>query len=135
MVTLSLDDVSARFGSREVLSGITVPPIDGGALTAVVGPNAAGKSTLFRRIAGTLRGRGAVRVTGAHRGGVCYMPQDTSANAVLTVFESILLAARGGQGGMGVAEVQQPAGRGREPRAGQDRVESHWRKSSLARAV
>lgn len=106
MVTLALHDVGARFGSREVLSGITVPPIGGGVLTAVVGPNAAGKSTLFRRIAGTLRGRGAVRISGLHRGGVCYMPQDTSANAVLTVFESILLAARGGEGGWRVRDVE-----------------------------
>ncbi|WP_225972860.1 ABC transporter ATP-binding protein [Paracoccus jeotgali] len=106
MVTLSLQNVGARFGGRQILSGITVPPIAGGALTAVVGPNAAGKSTLFRRIAGTLRGAGEVQVTGAHRGGVCYMPQDSTANAVLTVYESILLAARGGQGGWRVSDVE-----------------------------
>lgn len=106
MVTLSLHDVGARLGGRAVLSGVTVPALAGGRLTALVGPNAAGKSTLFRRIAGVLKGSGTVRVCGAHRGGICYMPQDTGANAVLTVFESILLAARGGRGAWRVTEAE-----------------------------
>ena len=106
MVTLSLCDLGARLGGREVLSGITVPRIEGGRLTALIGPNAAGKSTLFRRIAGSLRGPGQVWVEGAGRGGICYMPQDTTANAVLTVFESILLAARGGSGGWRVTDAE-----------------------------
>ncbi|AXC50577.1 ABC transporter ATP-binding protein [Paracoccus suum] len=106
MVTLSLQDVGARFGRREVLSQISVPCINGGGLTAVVGPNAAGKSTLFRRIAGIMPGSGRVHVAGASRGGICYMPQDTAANAVLTVFESILLAARGGSGRWRVSEAE-----------------------------
>ena len=106
MVTLSLHDVGASIGKREILSGITVPRIEGGHLTALVGPNAAGKSTLFRRITGILRGPGAVEVDGASRGGICYMPQDSAANAVLTVFESILLAARGGTGRWRVTDAE-----------------------------
>ena len=43
-------------------------------------------------------------MSGATRGGICYMPQDTAANAVLTVFESILLAGRGGSGGWRVSD-------------------------------
>lgn len=106
MVTLSLHDLGARFGRREVLSRITVPRIEGGSLTAVVGPNAAGKSTLFRRIAGIMAGPGRVSVEGARRGGICYMPQDSAANAVLTVFESILLAARGGAGRWRISDAE-----------------------------
>lgn len=106
MVTLTLSDLGARLGGRDVLSGVSVPALAGGQLTALVGPNAAGKSTLFRRIAGVLKGTGTVTVTGAHRGGICYMPQDTGANAVLTVFESILLAGRGGRGGWRVTDAE-----------------------------
>lgn len=67
-------------------------------MVAAIGPNAAGKSTLFRRIAGILKGPGAVRLAGSRRaaGSICYMPQDSSANAVLTVYESILLARKQG---------------------------------------
>lgn len=57
-------------------------------------------------MAGVLRGPGTVRVEGATRGGICYMPQDTAANAILTVFESILLAARGGSGGRRVTDAE-----------------------------
>jgi iron complex transport system ATP-binding protein len=99
VATLQLKDVGVRYGKREVLSGITTPALKGGEVTAVIGPNAAGKSSLFRRIAGLLGGPGAIAIGGdgeksASR--VCYMPQDTSVNTVLTVYESILLARKQG---------------------------------------
>ncbi|MFC6643889.1 ATP-binding cassette domain-containing protein [Sulfitobacter profundi] len=58
MVTLQLENLGARYGRHEVLSKATTPLIRGGSLTALVGANAAGKSTLFRRIAGQMRGQG-----------------------------------------------------------------------------
>ncbi|PKR87454.1 ferrichrome ABC transporter [Pleomorphomonas diazotrophica] len=98
MVALTLDGIGARYGRATVFSDITTGPIEGGALTAVIGPNAAGKSTLFKRIAGLLKGEGVVHVDGADAAArpICYMPQDTGANAVLTVYESVLLAAKQG---------------------------------------
>jgi len=62
------------------------------------GPNAAGKSTLFRRILGLLKGEGEITIggTSAERP-VAYMPQDTGAKAVLTVYESVLLARMQGR--------------------------------------
>ncbi len=99
MVSLELDRVGARFGGRTVLRDVRAPRIEGGALTALVGANAAGKSTLFRRIAGQLRGAGAVRLGGAGRGDLRYMPQDTGMNAALTVYESVILALKQGAGG------------------------------------
>lgn len=106
MVTLSLENVGATLDRRAVLTAIDIPRIKGGQLTALIGPNAAGKSTLFRRIAGVLRGPGRIHVSGASRGGICYMPQETAANAALTVFESVLLAARGGTGGWRVSDAE-----------------------------
>ncbi|WP_108658240.1 ABC transporter ATP-binding protein [Acuticoccus kandeliae] len=98
MVSLALDAVGARYGRTDVVAGVTTPRLEGGALTAVVGPNAAGKSSLFKRIAGLVGGPGDVRLDGrpdtAPR--VTYMPQDTGANAVLSVYESILLSAKQG---------------------------------------
>ncbi|SFH51583.1 iron complex transport system ATP-binding protein [Palleronia marisminoris] len=99
MVTLELDQVGARYGRRAILQDASTPPISGGALTALVGPNAAGKSTLFRRVAGQLRGAGSVRLTGAEQSDLRYMPQDTGMNAALTVYESIILALKQGGGG------------------------------------
>lgn len=100
MVSLKLEDVAAGYGRKLVISGVTTPEFSGGEIVAVIGPNAAGKSTLFKRIAGLLPGAGSVEVTDARRAGraLSYMPQDTSANAVLTVYESILLARKQGSG-------------------------------------
>jgi iron complex transport system ATP-binding protein len=96
MVTLRLNDVGARYGRHLVISGISTPAFHAGEVVAVIGPNAAGKSTLFKRIAGLLGGPGRVELEGARKGfdGICYMPQDISANARLTVYESILLARK-----------------------------------------
>ncbi|GEO12484.1 ABC transporter ATP-binding protein [Microvirga aerophila] len=100
VATLQLNDVGVRYGKQQVLSGITSPVLTGGEVTAVIGPNAAGKSSLFRRIAGLLSGPGDIVIGSPADGpmtcGVCYMPQDTSVNTVLTVYESILLARKRG---------------------------------------
>ena len=98
MVELRLSDVGAFYGKRLAVSGVTTPAIQGGEIVAVIGPNAAGKSTLFKRIAGLLKGPGEVSVTESVKAkkAIGYMPQDTSANAVLTVYESILLARKQG---------------------------------------
>ncbi|MEI4488772.1 ABC transporter ATP-binding protein [Frigidibacter sp. MR17.14] len=99
MVSLALDRLAARYGRRKILSDISTPEIPGGVLTALVGANAAGKSTLFRRIAGQLRGEGNVRLTGAVTADLRYMPQDTAMTAALSVYESIILALKQGGGG------------------------------------
>jgi iron complex transport system ATP-binding protein len=99
MVSLALEGVGARYGRREILTDASTPEIEGGVLTALVGANAAGKSTLFRRIAGQLRGSGRVRLAGAEASDLRYLPQDTAMSAALTVYESIILALKQGTGG------------------------------------
>jgi len=96
MVKLSLEGVGAVYGARRILSDVSTPVFKGSEVIAVVGPNAAGKSTLFKRIAGLVDGPGEVRIEGSRRGmdGICYMPQDSVATARLTVYESVLLARK-----------------------------------------
>ena len=98
MVTLQLNRVSARYGRQSIIEDITTPCFQGGQVVALLGPNAAGKSTLFRRILGLLKGDGDVVISGtsAERP-VAYMPQETGARAVLTVYESVLLARMQGR--------------------------------------
>ena len=98
MVALQLTGVGASYGRKLVVADVTTPVIDAGEVVAVIGPNAAGKSTLFKRIAGLIKGPGDVQVIDGTKGkkAIGYMPQDTSANAVLTVYESILLARKQG---------------------------------------
>jgi len=102
MVRLSLSKVGVAYGRRRVLEGVDAAELRGGEVVAVIGANAAGKSSLFRRIAGLASGDGEVvmsgesRIAGRARPRCCYLPQDSAVNAVLTVYESILLALKQG---------------------------------------
>ncbi|MBW6422463.1 ABC transporter ATP-binding protein [Rhizobium sp. XQZ8] len=98
MVALQLQSVGAYHGRKLFVEDVTTPVMKAGEVVAVIGPNAAGKSTLFKRITGLLKGPGNIVIDGAKtKNAITYMPQDTSANAVLTVYESILLARKQGQ--------------------------------------
>lgn len=91
-------------GDKPVLQDVTVEAISPGRLTALIGPNASGKSTLFRCIAGILKvppgrislgGRGQESFSNREwTGKVCYMPQSFACNAALSVFEVVLLARK-----------------------------------------
>ncbi|SDT22922.1 ABC transporter ATP-binding protein [Pseudomonas granadensis] len=96
MVKLQLDNLGARYGQREIIRGVSTAPFLGGQVVAVVGPNAAGKSTLFKRMAGLIDGPGQVILQDSKKGptGISYMPQGLNASARLTVYESVLLARK-----------------------------------------
>ena len=62
MVALQLQSVGAYHGRKLFVEDVTTPKMNAGELIAVIGPNAAGKSTLFKRITGLLKGPGNVLV-------------------------------------------------------------------------
>jgi len=97
-VILEAQAISFSYRSEPVLVGVDLR-LDPG-VTAIVGPNAAGKSTLLRCLAGQLEPEGRVLLDGrplrdyrcAERtAAISYLPQDLSTRAVLTVFEVVLL--------------------------------------------
>ncbi|MDO7895975.1 ABC transporter ATP-binding protein [Pseudomonas citrulli] len=96
MVKIQLDNLGARYGQRTIIEGVTTATFVGGQVVAVVGPNAAGKSTLFKRMAGLIEGPGQVLLQDSKKGpqGISYMPQGLNASARLTVYESVLLARK-----------------------------------------
>lgn len=80
--SIRLVDVSAGYDERAVLEHVNLT-LEAGALTAVVGPNGGGKSTLLKLIAGLLKPwTGSVTVLGdppgAHARSVAYVPQAES---------------------------------------------------------
>jgi iron complex transport system ATP-binding protein len=98
---LRVESLSFAYGQTPVLRGVSFdePPVGG--VTALIGPNAAGKSTLFKCLAGLLVGQGTVLLDGQElralgrdeiRRRVAYLPQENPTAAVLTVFEAVLLA-------------------------------------------
>lgn len=98
---LSIDNLHVSYGSRDVLKGVDLPQLSG--VVGLLGPNASGKSTMIKSIAGVHRPRtGRIvattdgrDITGRtlHRS-LGYVPQDLPATASLTAFETVLIAAR-----------------------------------------
>lgn len=88
-----VEDLSVRYGRVPVLHGLDFQA-EPGTVTALVGPNGSGKTSLLKAIAGTVGHGGRVRF-GDHAERpsemIGFMPQDTGGRAALTVFEVILL--------------------------------------------
>ena len=93
-LTLRLVDVGVSYGRRRIVDGVTTPAFAAGDVIALLGPNGAGKSTLLKRMAGLLTGPGRVELAGAGPDEVGYLPQEHAAPCGLTVYESVLLAAK-----------------------------------------
>ncbi|MCA3261835.1 MAG: ABC transporter ATP-binding protein [Telmatospirillum sp.] len=103
MTGLHFQDLVVAYGTRSVLRGVGAAPLLPGTVTALVGPNAAGKSTLMRAIAGILpiaRGTIAVDCTRIEAlrlreraRWVRYVPQTYATNARLSVYDAVHVAA------------------------------------------
>ena len=100
---LEVHDLSLSYGKREILSRLTIKPLQAGQLVALLGPNGSGKSTLLKSLAGLLKPTtGEVLLDGQELSGVSfeqraqkvvYLPQSLPASVHLRVFESVLVAA------------------------------------------
>ena len=97
-MSVRLEQLSFSYGAQPVLTGVDLR-LDS-AVTAVIGPNAAGKTTLLRCISGSLKPQGKVWLNGkdarkmSHReraSAIGYLGQDTNGGAELTVMEAVLL--------------------------------------------
>jgi iron complex transport system ATP-binding protein len=98
---LRVESLSTGYPKRPVIRDMTLPPIRSGEITALVGPNAAGKSTLLRALAGLLPARGQALLGGrstlqlsaqARAELIGFMPQSVPQAAGLTVLEGLLSA-------------------------------------------
>lgn len=101
-MSLEIHNLSFAYDQMPILKGVDVHPLQKGQLTILLGPNAAGKSTFFKSVAGLVNAQAdSMLVDGLSLSDlsmqqraelVCYMPQQFSNNAVLTVFDVVLLA-------------------------------------------
>lgn len=98
---LVVSALAAGYRGRPVFADLTLAPIDPGGLTALVGPNAAGKTTLLRALAGLMKARGSVKLgeteliglpPARHASLVTYMPQSLPQRVALNVLEATLAA-------------------------------------------
>jgi iron complex transport system ATP-binding protein len=109
VLTLTAENLTFGYGAKPVLDGLTLPEIRSGEVTALLGPNATGKSTLLKCLAGLETPSGTMTIRDPDGGPatpapdrrtrrrgeddrVLYLPQDLPPASSLTVFEAVLLA-------------------------------------------
>lgn len=99
--SLHINNVSAGYRGREIITDLSLQPVQPGHVLSLIGPNAAGKSTLLRALAGLLPARGSVRLgelelldlaLAEHAHHVTYTPQELPQQVALTVLETVLNA-------------------------------------------
>jgi iron complex transport system ATP-binding protein len=104
MAALQLQSLSAGYPRHpEVIKQVTVGPFLPGKVNALVGPNAAGKSTLLRSIAGLMSATGVIQYKEENilhaplqrkAAVMSYMPQYLPQDVELTVIESLISALK-----------------------------------------
>lgn len=94
---LEIENLSVTRDGKPILSDLSFS-LRAGEMTALLGPNGCGKTTLLQALAGILPASGTLRFDGtvfpwgrAQRRLFSYMPQDGGAVSALTVIEVVLL--------------------------------------------
>lgn len=104
----TLDNLTTGYPRRTVLSGVSMGPVPTGTLVAVVGPNAVGKSTLLKAIAGLRPATGRVLLNGTdlttlppreRLQRVGYLPQTLPQATSLVAYETWQTALRASRSG------------------------------------
>ena len=99
MSSLTLTDLSVRYGKREVVHGFT-DTVKPGDWLCLIGPNGAGKSSILRAVAGLAAHSGEISVDGAplrlrsprrRAELVAYVPQNPLLPEEMTAFDYVLL--------------------------------------------
>lgn len=102
-MALQVDDLTVKYGRNTIIDQMSFGPLEEGKVVGLLGPNAAGKSTLVKTLAGIKKPASGsctitmdgTAITDAQRPEVVgYVPQDLLTGASLTAFESIVIAAR-----------------------------------------
>lgn len=101
--SLSIHGLTTGYAGKAVVENLDLAPIAPGQVVSLLGPNAAGKTTLLRALAGLHSASGAVRLgetdllslaLADHARHVTYMPQSLPQRVALTVLEAVIGALR-----------------------------------------
>lgn len=113
-MSLTIKQLNADYAGKRVLQDITLENIPTGSITVLLGPNAAGKSTFFKALSGTIKSYAeAINLHGddwlncSHKKRfqrLSYLPQIYQNDIALSVFESVLLGCKSATGGWHVSE-------------------------------
>lgn len=95
MSFMKADKVSVKFKNKEVLKDITAT-FHEGEVTSIIGPNGTGKTTFIKAISKMINYEGTIHMNENPKeklpmDKIAYVPQMSSSNSNLTVFEMVLL--------------------------------------------
>ena len=103
-MSLRITNLSVSYAQHQVLDALSIEALEPGSFTGLLGPNASGKSTLFKAVAGLIKSHSTeLSLDGlnlanlsrtARAGNVAYLSQVFHTNLALSVFESVLLALK-----------------------------------------
>lgn len=103
-MSLSISELTVSYGTNKVLDNLHIDSLKKGQFVGLLGPNAAGKSTFFKALAGLINSESGVvilegnniktlsRTVRARQ--IAYLPQSFHSSIALSVFESVLLALK-----------------------------------------
>ncbi|PSY37449.1 ABC transporter ATP-binding protein [Escherichia albertii] len=103
MKGLSLHKLNAGYQKKNVICDLSLPELQRGKITIILGPNGCGKSTLLRALAGLNKANGKVFLDGvnlmqmpfsARADSTIFLPQFLPHDVHLKVLESILVSLR-----------------------------------------
>lgn len=107
-MSLSVKNLTVSYGAHVVLNELSIDGLQEGSFTALLGPNAAGKSTLFKSIAGLIKAHSGDVFLGSKDLRTCskierareviYLPQSFYSSLALSVFESVLVSLKQNSG-------------------------------------
>ncbi|NRA21976.1 MAG: ABC transporter ATP-binding protein [Oceanospirillaceae bacterium] len=103
-MSLSIKNLTVSYGANLVLDQLCISELKAGSFVALLGPNAAGKSTLFKAVSGLIKaqhaevyleGKNILSYSRTERAKlIAYLPQSFYTSLALSVFESVLLALK-----------------------------------------
>ena len=102
-MVISAEHLTVGYGRTTIIDDMPFGPLEEGKVVGLIGPNAAGKSTLVKTIAGIKKpsqGTCSIVVDGCEGTGkarttaIGYGPQDRLTTASLTAFEAIMVSAK-----------------------------------------
>ena len=114
---LRVQELSAAYGHQTIVRNVSLPDLRPGEVTALIGPNAAGKSTLLRALAGLLTAQGTVTLgdidllampLGERAKLVTYMPQSLPQGVALSVLETVIGALRASPHSVATGAAEDP---------------------------